>query len=101
MTIELQPSDVIDNAPGRRLRWGGKSIAAYLGQSEKWLRRQLERAKRPPPVFRVGSALVADLDDLDGWLNAWKEKTLKRNARAVGATRAGLENCAVLEARSM
>ena len=54
-------NDVID---GHRLAWGGKAIARYLNQSEKWLRRQLERGKRPPPTFKIGSALVADIDDL-------------------------------------
>jgi hypothetical protein len=73
----LRDTDTIllaEDIQPRRLAWGARSIAAYLNKPERWLRRQLERAKRPPPVFRVGSAVVADLDELDAWIAAWRQR---------------------------
>jgi hypothetical protein len=59
----------------RRPAWGGRDIATYMNQTERWLRKQRERAKAPPPpVFRVGSRLVADLDEIDAWLEQWKAR---------------------------
>ncbi|BAT60618.1 hypothetical protein GJW-30_1_03166 [Variibacter gotjawalensis] len=58
----------------RRLIWRGKGIAAYLNQTDRWLERQLQRGKRPPPVFRIGSALAAYAEDLDAWLAEWKAR---------------------------
>jgi hypothetical protein len=64
----------------RKLAWGRRAIAKYLNQTDAWLARQLERAKRPPPTFRIGSAVVADLDELDTWLAAWRQRAdSKRN----------------------
>jgi hypothetical protein len=60
-----------DTVQTPRLAWGARAIAAYLGKPERWLRRQLERAKAPPPTFRIGSAIVVDLDALDLWLSGW------------------------------
>ena len=74
-TGEVRLLGSINDATPRRLAWGARAIARYLGQSEKWLRRQLERAKAPPPTFRIGSAVVADCDELDRWIADWKAKT--------------------------
>jgi hypothetical protein len=79
----LQGAEIFDaaNIRPRRLAWGGKAIAAYLNKPERWLRRQLERAKRPPPVFRVGTAVVADLDELDAWIAAWRARADSQRTR--------------------
>jgi predicted DNA-binding transcriptional regulator AlpA len=58
-----------------RLLWGARSIAAYVGRKERWLRRQLARGKAPPPVFRIGSAVVADPAEIDAWLESHKRKS--------------------------
>ena len=56
------------------LLWGGRAIAAYLGRPERWLRRQLARGKKPPPTFRLGTAIVADPKEIDTWLNSAKQR---------------------------
>jgi hypothetical protein len=56
-----------------------RARARYLGKSERWLRKQLERAKAPPPVFRIGSSVVADCGELDA--QAWKVRQQQKEAR--------------------
>lgn len=57
-----------------RLLWGRRAIAQYLGQTDAWLRRQLSRAKAPPPTFTIGSARVADANELDQWINSRRSR---------------------------
>jgi hypothetical protein len=71
---EVLDADIVP----RRLLRGAKRIAEYLSQPERWLRKQLERAKRPPPVFRIGAALWADADALDRWIAEHKERAARR-----------------------
>jgi hypothetical protein len=74
----LRPDDIIlhaDDIKPRRLAWGRRAVAHYLSQSDRWLARQLERGKIPPPVFKVGTAIVGDLDELDLWLAQWKARS--------------------------
>jgi hypothetical protein len=73
----LRDTDTIlhaDDVVPRRLAWGARAGGRYLNRTENWMRRQIERAKRPPPHFRVGSAVVFDLDELDEWLAAWRQR---------------------------
>lgn len=58
----------------QRVIMGAHAIAAYFGKRRPWLYRQLARGKRPPPVFRIGSALAADPADLDLWIQKQKQK---------------------------
>jgi len=49
---------------------GGRSIAAFFGKPLPWLRRQRERSKCPPPVWRspTGGELVARRSELLAWI---------------------------------
>jgi hypothetical protein len=59
----------------RRMRHRARSIAAFFGKPEKWLRNQLVNAKRPPPVWRTPNGeLVAYEDELIEWLETRKIK---------------------------
>ena len=58
--------------PPRRPRlWGRRAIAQYCRpdltpeRADRWLKRKLARGKRPPPVYHVGTAVVANPDSLD------------------------------------
>ena len=59
----------------RKVRHRARSIAAFFGKPEKWLRNQLVNSKRPPPVWRTPTGeLVVYEDKLIAWLERRKLK---------------------------
>jgi hypothetical protein len=94
MTDQIFTADSIEP---RRLAWGRRAVAKYLGQNDSWLARQLERAKAPPPVFRVGSAIVAvypnSTNGSNAGVRARQAEADKRKGRLAGRP----HRCCVME----
>jgi hypothetical protein len=72
-TAEGASADLVAEKPIR----GGRNIAAYFDKPLAWLRRQRERSKCPPPVWRsaTGGELLAYPSELKAWDESRKPKS--------------------------
>lgn len=73
-------SDNVSTLNRRPLLHGAAAIGAYLGLTPKQLNRRRERdIKRVLPVFKLGgTTLAAYPDDLDAYVELWRNRTLKK-----------------------
>jgi hypothetical protein len=53
-----------------------KGIAHVLGRSERWCRYMARRAEDPLPVFKVGGIVRLNSEDLEGWLERQRTRSL-------------------------
>jgi hypothetical protein len=54
-----------------------KGIAHALGRSERWCRYMARRAQDPLPIFKVGGIVRLTEQDLRGWLDRQRARSLE------------------------